>query len=110
MALNQIEIMEDHKQSESFHFQKAKNKVKAIKEFYCNLLCYCIVIPILITINLIYMSTFHWFWFSMLGWGSGIVLHGIEAFGYNPLMPKNWEQRKLKQFLEEEEEKEKHLG
>ena len=102
MALNQIDIMENHQQSESYRFQKAKNKAKAIKSFYCNLLCYGIVIPILITINLIYMPTFHWFWFSMLGWGSGIVLHSIEAFEYNPLMPKDWEQRKLKQFLEEE--------
>jgi hypothetical protein len=41
----------------------------------------------------------------MGGWGIGLFFHGITAFDAVPFFNREWEERKLKQFLEEEEHK-----
>ena len=74
---------------------RAKKRVEELKEFYGNLIAYCCVIPLLIYINLTFMPEFHWFWFSVGGWGFGLSLHAFKTFAYGS----NWEQRKIKQIL-----------
>ncbi|MGC1515091.1 MAG: 2TM domain-containing protein [Maribacter sp.] len=82
-------------------YEKAKEKVEAIKGFYGNLTAYCLVIPFLAFIN--YRTTsFAWVVFPALGWGFGLLGHGLKAYGYNPLFGKRWEERKIKQFMEDE--------
>ncbi len=88
--------------SEEYQYQKARKRAKEIRGFYYNLLSYCIIIPFIIGINLIYVPEFHFFWFSMVGWGTGVILHGMDVFGYNPFMRKNWEEKKLQQLLEKD--------
>ena len=86
---------------EDKRYEKAKERVEAIKGFYGNLMSYCIVIPILIFIN--YKTTsFPWAIFPTLGWGFGLTAHGLEAFGYNPLFGKNWEERKMQELMDDE--------
>lgn len=97
--------MENFNPSERHIYEKAKKRAKEIRSFYYNLALYCTIIPILVFINLYYMPEFQWFWFSMLGWGSGLLFHAMGAFGYNPFLGKDWEEKKLKQFIEEEEQK-----
>lgn len=86
-------------------YKKAKEKVQNIRSFYINVACYCIVIPFLIYINLRFSPEFHWFYFSMFGWGTGLFFHGMEAYGWNPILGKDWEQRKIKELLEKEKRK-----
>ena len=83
-------------------YQKAKEKVEAIKGFYGNLLAYLIVIPFLAWLNH-RTTSFPWVIFPMLGWGLGLLLHGMEVYGYNPLWGKRWEERKLKELMENED-------
>ena len=83
-------------------YQKAKEKVEAIKGFYGNLTAYCIVIPCLGWLN--YNTTsFPWVVFPMLGWGLGLLLHGMEVYGYNPLWGKRWEERKLRELMDQDD-------
>lgn len=91
--------------TETNKYEKAKKRAKNIRGFYINLMCYCIVIPIVIYVNLRYVPEVQWFWFTMLGWGCGILAHGMEAFQFNPLFSKEWEARKLQQFMDEEKQK-----
>jgi hypothetical protein len=42
-----------------------------------------------------------------LGWGIGLAFHGMKVFNYTPLLGKNWEERKLKEFMEQENRKNK---
>ena len=82
-------------------YERAKEKVKAIKGFYGNLTSYCLVIPILAYVN--YRTTnFAWVFFPILGWGFGLVSHYMEAFGKHPLWGKRWEERKMREFMEDE--------
>ncbi len=97
--VSKVETQETH--LEDKRYQKAKEHVEQIKGFYGNLTSYCIVIPILIFIN--FRSTsFPWVIFPALGWGFGVLMHGLEAFGYNPLYGKKWEERKMQEFMEDE--------
>ena len=82
-------------------YDKARRKVKEIKSFYINLTCYVMVIPVLAYINLTYSPEFQWFWFSLVGWGVGVIFHGMGAFDWYPFVGKGWEERKLKQIMEE---------
>lgn len=94
-------IMEDFN-SEKMAYERAKKRAKEIRGFYYNLTMYCIVIPTLIVINLVFTPEFQWFWFSMLGWGTGLLCHGMAAFGFYPFLGKNWEDKKMKELIEKE--------
>lgn len=104
MLSKQTSVVETQTQ-ESFiedkRYEKAKERVEAIKGFYGNLVAYLIVIPILMYIN--YRTTsFAWFIFPALGWGFGLVGHGLQAFGYNPFFGRSWEERKIKEYMEDD--------
>ncbi|MEX0289815.1 MAG: 2TM domain-containing protein [Flavobacteriaceae bacterium] len=103
MLTKKISVMETQK---SFiadkRYQKAKERVEAIKGFYGNLTAYCIVIPFLVFLN--YRTTdFPWVIFPILGWGFGLLMHGMEAYGYNPLWGKRWEERKIRELMEKDD-------
>lgn len=91
--------------NENIIYRKAKKKAREIRSFYISLMCYCIVVPFLIFINLTYTPEFYWFIFSMAGWGIGLIFHAMSAFNWNPILGKDWEERKLKQFMDEERSK-----
>lgn len=95
----QIAFMETQNiYNENMAFARAKERVEKLKGFYGNLISYCTVIPILIIINVNTSSGFQWFWFPMLGWGFGLLMHAFETFGYG----KNWEERKIQEILNKE--------
>ncbi|UAN00063.1 2TM domain-containing protein [Polaribacter litorisediminis] len=87
---------------ENSKYVKAVEKVEKLKEFYQNLASYCLVIPFLIFINLRFSPGFQWFWFPMFGWGIGLTFHFLEVNNYNIFLGKNWEDRKIKEILEKE--------
>ncbi|RIV42192.1 2TM domain-containing protein [Flagellimonas pelagia] len=87
---------------EEKRYAKAKERVKAIRDFYGNLISYCIVIPFLWWINL-RTTDFLWAFFPTIGWGFGVLAHGMEAFGYNPLWGKRWQERKIRELMEKDD-------
>lgn len=99
----QISVMETQQSFiEEKRYLKAKERVKGIKEFYSNLTAYCIVIPFLWWLNL-RTTDFLWAFFPTLGWGFGVLAHGMEAFGYNPLWGKRWEERKIQELMDQDD-------
>ncbi|WP_424494278.1 2TM domain-containing protein [Salinimicrobium sp. GXAS 041] len=96
----QISIMETNRIEEDDAYFKAQQRVKEMKEFYGNLISYCVVIPFLIFINYWTYWDFQWFWFPMFGWGLGLTIHGFSVFGYGAA----WEERKIKEIMEKEQQ------
>ena len=95
-----VETQEDF--IEDKRYQKAKERVENIKGFYGNLIAYCVVIPCLAFLN--YKTTsFPWIIFPVVGWGFGLLTHGLEAFGYHPIWGKRWEERKLRELMEKDD-------
>lgn len=95
-------MMEKRNLQEERIYEKARKKAKEIRGFYINLACYCVIIPTLFVINLIYFPGFFWVFFSALGWGLGLVFHYMEAFDKGYVIGQDWEDRKIAEILKEE--------
>lgn len=91
----QVIGMELSLQQQNSAYYRAKKRVDELKGFYGNLISYLIVIPILIIVNVCFTPGFHWFWFSLCGWGFGLMAHAFKVFGYGG----QWEERKIRQLM-----------
>lgn len=84
----------------------AYKRVKRIKGFYTHLLVYVLVNSFLIVqiYNYSQNSTF-WSWktFSTaFFWGIGLGSHWISVFGRNIFFSKDWENKKIQEFIDKE--------
>ena len=96
--------MENQIQKDERYFA-AQKRVKSIKGFYIHFTVY-VFVNIVLSIQ-IYLNTQNDFWrwesFSAaLFWGVGILAHGTSVFGSNLLFGNNWEERKIKEFMEKD--------
>jgi hypothetical protein len=98
-------IMYTTEEIQNSSYVKAVEKVEKLKEFYQNIISYCIIIPFLVFINLRFSPQFHWFWFPMFGWGVGVLFHGLDVYDYNPFLGKNWESKKIEELMKEDDQK-----
>lgn len=89
-------------------YMRARERVDELKKFYGNLTSYFLVIGGLALINY-YSNGFEYMWFlwAAFGWGIGIIFHAIKTFDLNPFFGKQWEKRKIKEFMEEDEKTDK---
>jgi len=77
-------------------YNRARKKVKNIKDFYSSLIAYVFLIPFLVFIWYNYTpNVVQWFWFPAIGWGIGLALHGFSTFSSGS----NWESKKIKQLM-----------
>ncbi|MBU2951338.1 2TM domain-containing protein [Tamlana agarivorans] len=86
-------------------YVRARKHVEELKGFYYSLASYCVVIPFLIFVNYKTFWGFQWFWFPMFGWGLGLVIQAFRVFVDDGAFGRNWEKRKLEQFMKEEKSK-----
>lgn len=87
-------------------YLRAKERVEQVKKFYTGLIFYVFFISFLAALNY-YTNEWRYMWFlwAAFGWGIGLLFQAGKAFKWNPFLGKDWEDRKLKEFLEEEENK-----
>ena len=80
---------------------RAKQRVADLKKFYGGLMSYAVVILVLAVVNY-YVDEWRypWFLWAAFGWGIGIIFNAIKLFGRNPFLSKNWEERKIKEFMD----------
>ena len=86
------------------NYENARKRLENLKGFYWSVFAYSIVIPFLIFIN--FKTSWHahkWFFYPMLGWGIGIAFQAYEVYGKDKYFGKSWENRKLEEFMKEEE-------
>ncbi|WP_209388757.1 2TM domain-containing protein [Chryseobacterium sp. RR2-3-20] len=101
MLSHKPQVVNEIEETKNDSYERAHKRVKEIKSFYANLISYCIVIPFLVIFNLITSPNHLWFYLPMLGWGIGIIAHGMTVFAIG----KNWEDRKIKELMEKEKNK-----
>lgn len=90
--------------SEEERYIQARKKVENIKGFYGNLVAFILVNAILIFINLYTSPKYLWFFWPLCWWGLGVVFHGLKVFEVFPGMGKEWEERKIREFMEKEKQ------
>lgn len=96
-APKQSEMLEDKR------YERAKKKVEELKGFYIHFTIYSIMVPVFIYFNYVSKAGIPWALFPILGWGWGVLNHASETFGWSPVFNKNWEKRKLKRLMEDED-------
>ena len=74
-------------------YQKAKERVRALRGFYSHLSVYVIVNLGLFLINMTIFPDGLWFIWPLMGWGIAIVLHALRVFG--GALGSNWEAKKI---------------
>ncbi|WP_427916702.1 2TM domain-containing protein [Vibrio eleionomae] len=79
--------------------QKVEKKVQAIKGFYSSLVTYVIVIAALFVVNILTNPHYIWAVWPALGWGIGIVIHGLNAFQLVNLFGPQWEKKQIEKRL-----------
>ncbi|NER14135.1 histidine kinase [Leptobacterium flavescens] len=95
--------MEDHSKEDSY--VRAKKRVEEIKGFYWNIGSYIVIMGFLATMNYWIDRWEHpWFLWAAFGWGIGVVIHAAITFQWNPLLNKDWEEKKIKEFMKEDED------
>ena len=98
--------MENNYQEEERYF-KARKRVEEIKGFYGNLIAYVVVNIGLMVLNLLTSPGYLWFFWPMLGWGIGVLFHGMKVFNYMPFFGKDWEEKKIKEHMDKEDQSKK---
>lgn len=96
--------MMENKYQEEERYYEARKRVEEIKGFYGNLIAYIVVNIGLMVINLLTSPEYLWFFWPMLGWGIGVLFHGMKVFNYMPFFGKEWEEKKIKEFMDKEEQ------
>jgi hypothetical protein len=88
--------------TEENKYQKAKERVEAIKGFYTHLTVYVVVNLILFSINMITSPGNLWFLWPLMGWGIGVAFHVLSVFGFGTGFSADWEERKIKELMKKE--------
>ncbi|MFY0631289.1 MAG: 2TM domain-containing protein [Flavobacteriaceae bacterium] len=101
-------------------YLKAKKRVKDIKGFYSHLTVY-IIVNIFISGIIIYGLTYDGnddfsdalsnfgVYSTWLFWGIGLFFHWLGVFGFKNIIGKSWEERKIRELMEEDDERSKKI-
>ncbi|PSU34927.1 2TM domain-containing protein [Photobacterium lutimaris] len=79
--------------------RKVIEQVREIKGFYSHLVTYVLVIAMLFVINFMTDPSYIWAWWPAMGWGIGIVSHGLSAFEVFNFFGAEWEKRQIEKRL-----------
>ncbi len=86
-------------------YERAVERVEALKKFYRNLTSYAIVISLLALLNYTDDQWEEpWFLWVALLWGLGLFFEALKVYGIRLLFSKDWEDRKIRQFMRDEDE------
>lgn len=102
--------MINSKLTEQEQYDLAKSRVKKIQGFYTHLIVYVIINLMIIFLKVSHLdeseSFFQWKNFSTaIFWGIGLLVHACTTFLPNFILGSNWEERKIKQLMEQEKNK-----
>lgn len=102
-------------------YQRAKKRVAEIRGFYNHLAIYIVVIAALFVlrgrVNVIviraeslgnpeFLQWLDWnFYGTPILWGIGLAFHGIKVFGNISFFGRQWEEKKIQEFLKDDKDK-----
>jgi transcriptional regulator with XRE-family HTH domain len=78
----------------------ALRKVRKLRGFYIHAMQYAVIISVLAAINFFSGADYPWAIWPALGWGIGLIFHGLRVHEKIPFIGAEWEKRQV----------EKHLG
>jgi len=109
LLTQKTKIMKTIDNNTEIRYNRAKDKVEKMKGFYAHLVSYIGVNTFLVFLNFYTGWEHKWFLYPLLGWGIGLVFNYFEAFGHYPFLNKDWEEKKIKELMDEESDKHKEM-
>ncbi len=91
------------------NYERAKDSVKKIKGFYTHLTFYIIINLVVLFVNTNFESQGFKSWsqwhlyVTPIFWGIGLLIHGIHVFNPFNMFSKKWEEKKIKEFMDEDD-------
>ena len=79
--------------------QQAMEYVRDLKGFYAHLTSYVVVMIGLIAINLFTSPDYFWAKWPLMGWGIGVISHGLSVFEVINLFGADWERKQVEKRL-----------
>lgn len=88
-------------------YADAQKRVKQLKGFYSHLAAYLLVNILIVFLNISSLKEGESYFqfenfFTAFFWGIGLLAHGVSVFGHHLIFGRNWEERKIKEFMEKE--------
>ena len=85
--------------------EAALERAEMLQGYYTHLLVYVVVNTGLFLINLFTKGDdgSWWFYWPLLGWGIAVAIHGAVTFGVEGPLGKQWEDRKIRELLDEDQ-------
>ncbi|ARN76842.1 hypothetical protein BST97_01855 [Nonlabens spongiae] len=84
-------------------YKKAKERIHQLRAFYTHFTVFLVIaIPSLIIGWILSKAVFHSFLIGYAGWGLGVLIHAIVTFEIFNFWGKDWEDRKLKEIIQKE--------
>jgi hypothetical protein len=77
-------------------YQRAERELRTEQErigFFVHAVVYVLVNALLITINLVYVPEVVWFFYPLIGWGIGLVMHFLFSIVLVQNQTENWQAR-----------------
>lgn len=106
-----MELIMDNQNNlnDKISYEQAVKKVKKIKAFYSHAAVYVVINIMIVIVNIQDLkpneSYFQWQNFSTaIFWGIGLLAHGLSTFAPDWVLGKNWEERKIREFMNKENE------
>ncbi len=83
-------------------YKAARKQIRKIKEFYTHVAAYVAVNLMLVFIDLADGSGgLDWFYFPLIAWGAGLLIHGFEVYILEGRFGAQWEERKMQELMGE---------
>ncbi len=82
---------------------RARKRVKELRDFYVHAAIYVVVNVGLVLLDLAQGDGLQWAYWVIIGWGIGLVAHGVSVFIFESRGASRWEARKLAEFTKQEE-------
>ncbi len=97
------ELLPEENMNSSDKVSEEENRViehvKDIKGFYSHLINYTVVVMGLFLINFLTSPGYYWAWWAALGWGIGLISHGISVFEVYSFFGADWEKKQIEKRL-----------
>lgn len=90
-------------------YLRAKKKVDKLVGFYWHLAVYVVINLFLISMIALRSDGVSFFRFGTFStaffWGIGLLFHFLGVFGPDMMLGKNWEQKKMQEFIDEDKQR-----
>nr|WP_298660708.1 2TM domain-containing protein [uncultured Flavobacterium sp.] len=102
-----MELNMENNTLNQIRYEEAAKKVKKLKGFYTHAIVYLVINSMIVILNIQNLNEGESYFqlknfFTAFFWGLGLLAHAIATFVPYFILGKDWEERKIKEFMEKE--------